>query len=87
MFFPILALQAVGDAGFQVVADDQLADPAQGLVDGRDLGQDIEAVLLFLDHFAQAAELAFDNCQPSPGAFLDFFVNGHWGSLRLRVRR
>ena len=77
-------LQPFGDTGFDVVAHHDLADTAQSLVDGRDLGQDVDAPSALLDHPSHPLELPFDNAQTSESALLHLFVNRH---LHLRPRQ
>src|SRR4029079_17223999 len=50
----------VGDAVFEVVVQQAEGDTFQGGGEGGDLGEDVDAVLLFLDHPVDAAGLALD---------------------------
>jgi hypothetical protein len=70
-------LQPFGDTGFDVMAHHHLADPAQRLVDGRDLGQDFDAAVPLLDHPPHSLELPLDDAQTSETVLLDPFVNRH----------
>src|SRR6185437_5895198 len=52
------------DAVTQVLVEQIQDDRTQGAVDGADLGEDIDAVLVLLDHPGDAAHLALDAPQP-----------------------
>ena len=47
-----------------VVLDELKRNLMQGLVHGRELGQDVEAIRVVLDHAGDAADLPFDAPQP-----------------------
>src|SRR5215218_6726372 len=56
-------LGRLDDAVAQVFLEQAQRDRLQGLRHGRDLGEDVDAVLLVLDHPLQAAGLALDPAQ------------------------
>ena len=53
----------LGDAVAEVLLKQAERDRLQGLSGGRDLGEDVDAVLVLVDHPLQAADLAFDPAQ------------------------
>ena len=77
MLLLLVGLQSFGDTGLDVVANHHLADPAQRLVDGGDLGQDFHTPIRFLNHPPQTADLSLDDAQTSEGIFLNLFVEGN----------
>src|SRR5687767_4460669 len=65
----LVGLPAAGPCGLddavtQVLLEQAEGDRLQGLRHGRDLGEDVDAVLLVLDHALQSARLALDATQP-----------------------
>src|SRR5689334_5370911 len=54
-----------------VVPQDLLLKPAQGGAHGRDLGDDVDAIAIVLDHFRQPANLTLDPAQPLLTGCLD----------------
>src|SRR5882757_8125597 len=60
-------LDAMGD----MVAQDFLLDPAQRRPRRRDLGDDVDAVAIVLDHAGEAADLALYPVQPFQNGGLD----------------
>jgi hypothetical protein len=48
---------------------------AQGGTNRRDLGDDFDAVAVFLDHFGQPADLAFDTAETFLHGYLDVFLH------------
>ena len=65
---------------FEVALHDLLAETAEGLLDARDLDENVGAVAIVLDHFVQTADLATDAFEA-----LEVFFFGH--SLVERRRR
>ena len=55
-------VEHVGDVGAQVVLDQQLVEAAQRLLDREGLRDDVDAVVLVLDHLLHAAQLALRGC-------------------------
>ena len=64
------------DAAADVVLEDEEACCAQGGDDCRDLGEDIDAVLVVLNHPADAADLALDPAQAGEDLGLVVGVRG-----------
>src|SRR5665647_2819768 len=52
------------DAGTEVVVEERESERLERLGDCRDLGEDVDAVLVVVDHLLQAANLALDAAQP-----------------------
>src|SRR5665647_1353309 len=52
------------DAGTEVVVEERESERLERLGDCRDLGEDVDAVLVVVDHLLQAADLALDAAQP-----------------------
>src|SRR6476661_4330288 len=67
----------LGGAVFEVVAHQLAADRAQGLLDGGDLGQDVGAVAVLLDHLLEAAHLPLDPPQALLVAVIDPGIDGY----------
>ena len=55
---------APDDAVADVLLHQPEADGVQGLGDGGDLGEDVDAVLVLIDHPGDAADLALDPFEP-----------------------
>src|SRR5699024_10481079 len=67
----LLALDhGVVDAVTHMVVQQAEGDVAQGRVRGTDLGEDVDAVLLLVDHPVNPADLALDALEPGLEAFL-----------------
>ena len=75
MLFLLVRLQAIGDTGFDVVPDDELADASEGFMNRRNLGEGLDAGGAFLDHPAESPDLPLDDAEAPEGVFLDPFVN------------
>ena len=58
-------LGRIEDAVPEVVIEESEGDAFQRLGDGRDLGEDVDAVLFLIDHAVNASGLAFDAFEPS----------------------
>jgi hypothetical protein len=63
------------DAVRDMIAQDFLFGPPQGGAHGRDLGDDIDAVAVVLDHAGEAADLPLDPLQPLEAGCLDLFAH------------
>lgn len=61
----------LGDVGAQMILDEQLVERAERLLNGQRLRDDVHAVVLVVDHFLDAAHLAFEDLDAVQGAFLD----------------
>ena len=57
-------LDGVDDTALDVILEEKQPDLVQGRLDGVDLGQDIDAVLVFVDHARDSADLSLDAVQP-----------------------
>jgi hypothetical protein len=75
--FGIAGLDGVGDAMVQVIAQQNLADATQSLLDGGNLGEDVGAVAVLPDHALEAADLAFNPAQALDQGCLHFGVSVH----------
>src|SRR5438874_437652 len=69
--------EGVGDAMREVLVEQLDGDRLERLGHGRDLVEDVDAVLVLVDHPLQAAHLAFDTTQPLVDRFLVVGVAGH----------
>src|SRR5579859_5189823 len=73
------------DAVAEVFLEQAERDGLQGLGGRGDLGEDVDAVLVFIDHSLQAADLPFDAAQPLDVAVLVVGVSVHcpapWRSM------
>ena len=67
--------QRLTRAVMQVILHQVARDAAQRLLHRGDLGDDVGAVAVILDHFLQAADLPFDAAQPLPIAFLERLID------------
>src|SRR3954454_4046961 len=61
---PAAGARGLDDAVAEMLLEQAEGDRLQGLRHRRDLGEDVDAVLLVLDHALQAAGLALDAAQP-----------------------
>jgi hypothetical protein len=82
-----LAVVGVGLKGFEdavaeVLVDEAEGDLLEGGVDGGDLGEDVDAVGVFVDQALQAADLAFDLAETGEVVVLLEGVATHVRSLR-----
>ena len=64
------------DAVLQVLVEQVQADTLQRLADGCDLGEDVDAVGVLVDHPLQATDLALDAAQPGEDLLLVVGVSG-----------
>src|SRR4051812_21562304 len=65
------------DAVLEVVFEQLKGDGLEGLGGGGDLGEDVDAVLVLVDHSLQAADLSLDPAQPAQHLVLVGRVAGH----------
>src|SRR4051794_2133118 len=72
----------VDDAVRDVIFEQAEADRLQGLRDGADLGQDVDAVGVGVDHLLHAADLPLDAAQPLQVVVLAAGVSRHGTSSR-----
>src|SRR5699024_3760447 len=75
----------VDDAVADVVLEQAEADPLQRLGRRRDLGEDVDAVRVVLDHARYAPYLALDALEPREVLLLASAVSRHVSSSGLRV--
>src|SRR5215207_1600050 len=80
---PALAADGVAHAVAQVVVQQQHRDPAQGGVDRRDLGEDVDAVGVLVDQPLQAADLALNPAQAGLQLVLVRRIAPHLNSSRM----
>src|SRR5215207_3728914 len=66
----------VADAAADVAVQQPQGDLVEGGLDGRDLGDDVDAVLVLVDHAGHAADLALDAAQPGLELLLVHAVAG-----------
>ena len=66
----ITAQDRIFDVMFHMVLENLILDLPDGRGDRADLGQDVDAVALVLDHAGDAANLAFDTVQPGQAGFM-----------------
>jgi hypothetical protein len=83
--FPALAVMQ--DAGFQVAGEQFHAQRVEGAAGGGDLVEDIEAITVFVDHLADAADLAANAVDAGAYFFSFFGVHGFLEARRLRAFR
>src|SRR4051812_44302760 len=75
-------LRGVDDAVAEVVVEQPERDALEGLGEGRDLREDVDAVLLLVDHAVDAAGLALDALEARQVAVLVADVAVRRGQLR-----
>src|SRR5918994_2288747 len=73
-------LDLVADAAADVAVEQAERDLVDGGLDGRDLGDHVDAVLVLVDHAGHAADLALDAAQPGLQLLLLHGVAGHGAS-------
>src|SRR5204863_6253969 len=59
----LLRLRGTDDAVVRVIVQQPERDLVQRRLDGRDLGEDVDAIAVLLDHALDAADLALDAAQ------------------------
>jgi hypothetical protein len=74
----VVAADRVFHAIGHVIPENFLLDTAQSRPDRGDLGDDIDAVTVLVDHLREAANLAFDTVQPFLTRRLDVFSHGSY---------
>ena len=83
---PLIVLVAAGngvlDAVGNVIVQDFLFNPAQRRAHGGDLGDDIDAVAVLLDHAGEASHLAFNAVEALGYGFLSIFAHSLTYTLR-----
>src|SRR5436190_24649 len=70
------ASHRIADAVVRMVGEEPEGDPVERLVDGGDLGQQVDAVRLILDHPSQPAHLSLDPREPAKHRLLVVHVAG-----------
>jgi len=63
--FLVSVLDRVGNAMRDVITQDLILNPVEGGFDSLELGDDVDAVAVFLDHTGDAAHLAFNAAEPT----------------------
>ena len=71
----VAAVESIGHAMLQVIAQRLLLDLVEGCAHGADLGQHVDAVAFLLDHARHAAHLAFDSAKPRELGFLQSLIH------------
>ena len=61
------------DATGDMTAQKFLLDARKGGANGRDLGHDVDAIAVLIDHLREAADLAFDTVEAPLRGGLDVF--------------
>ena len=59
--------------GFEVVLNQQFVERSKRFLDGEGLRDDVDAVVLVLDHFFESAHLTFDDAAAVKGPLFDVF--------------
>src|SRR4029450_7610162 len=73
-------LDLLADAAADVAVQQPQRHLVEGGLDGRGLGDDVDAVLVLVDHAGHAADLALDAAQPGLELLLVHAVAGHGAS-------
>ena len=66
----------LGHVRLEVVLHQELVERAERFLDGEGLREDVDAVVLVLDHLLDAPELAFEDARAVEGALLDVCDHG-----------
>jgi hypothetical protein len=84
--FPLIGLVAAGDRVFDamrhVILQNLFFDAPQRGPHRRDLGDDVDAVAVLLNHFGQAADLALDPAEAFLTGCLDVFSHAAYIPLQ-----
>ena len=86
LFGWIAAAYGLGNTGVQVVLHDEFLYPADGGKDRAGLGEDIHAIAVFVDHFANASNLSFNTAEPVERFALLCFVHHSVAAIVAKCR-